>query len=178
MNGLYLVFPQAKHEALWRDIIAEYERAGEKVMTFGLKEEGGNYSDFLRKMMNYHAGRDVPPHHVPASMYFLMDESEGKILGTVNIRHALNAMLLETGGNIGYVIAPSERRKGYATALLSLALEKCRALGMAKVLVTCKKDNIGSAKTIINNGGILENEVLEENGNIIQRYWIAFPGQL
>ena len=29
----------------------------------------------------------------------------------------------------------------------------------------------GSAKSIINNGGILENEV-EENGHIKQRYWI------
>ena len=38
-------------------------------------------------------------------------------------------------------------------------------------LTKCDKDNIGSAKSIINNGGILENEV-EENGHIEQRYWI------
>ena len=31
--------------------------------------------------------------------------------------------------------------------------------------------DIGSAKSIIDNGGVLENEV-EEEGRIVQRYWI------
>ena len=35
----------------------------------------------------------------------------------------------------------------------------------------CDKNNIGSVKSIINNGGVLENEV-EEDGHIEQRYWI------
>ena len=58
-----------------------------------------------------------------------------------------------------------------ATAMISLALEKCRELGIEKVLMCCDKHNIGSAKSIINNGGILENEI-EEDGDIKQRYWI------
>jgi predicted acetyltransferase len=40
-----------------------------------------------------------------------------------------------------------------------------------KVLMTCDKSNIGSAQSIMKNGGILENE-REENGVIEQRYWI------
>lgn len=44
--------------------------------------------------------------------------------------------------------------------------------GIDKVLMICDKDNIGSAKSIINNGGILENEVLEDD-NVLQRYWIS-----
>ena len=55
--------------------------------------------------------------------------------------------------------------------MISLALEECKRLGMDKVLLVCDKDNIGSVKSIINNGGVLENEVLEE-GKLIQRYWI------
>ena len=50
-------------------------------------------------------------------------------------------------------------------------LEECKKLGIKKVLMTCDKDNIGSAKSIIRNGGILENEV-EEDGHLEQRYWI------
>jgi predicted acetyltransferase len=42
---------------------------------------------------------------------------------------------------------------------------------MDKVLMVCDKDNIASAKSIINNGGILENEI-DDEGTIIQRYWI------
>ena len=38
--------------------------------------------------------------------------------------------------------------------------------------MVCDKTNIGSAKSIINNGGILENEFVDEDGEINQRYWI------
>jgi len=40
------------------------------------------------------------------------------------------------------------------------------------VLIVCDKDNIGSVKSIINNGGVLENEITDEDGTIEQRYWI------
>ena len=35
------------------------------------------------------------------------------------------------------------------------------------------KDNSASARVINKNGGLLENEVPEDYGNILQRYWIA-----
>lgn len=63
------------------------------------------------------------------------------------------------------------RRKGYATKMIGLALEECRKLGITRVLLVCDKDNIGSAKSIVNNGGILENEVTQD-GTVEQRYWI------
>ena len=34
------------------------------------------------------------------------------------------------------------------------------------------KSNIGSAKSIMKNGGILENEFVDDDGEINQRYWI------
>ena len=80
-------------------------------------------------------------------------------------------MLLE-GGHIGDGIRPSERRKGYATLMIKLALEECKKRGINRVLMTCDKDNIGSAKSIMNNGGVLENEIIGEDGKTIQRYWI------
>ncbi len=95
-----------------------------------------------------------------------------KLLGAISIRHYLNEQLLRLSGHIGYGIRPTERRKGYATAMLKLALEKCKDMGIKQVLITCDKNNIASAKTIISNNGILENELIEEDGNIIQRYWI------
>ena len=56
--------------------------------------------------------------------------------------------------------------------MIGLGLEECRKLGITKVLMTCDKDNIGSAKSIMNNGGVLENEVMED-GVLEQRYWIT-----
>lgn len=55
--------------------------------------------------------------------------------------------------------------------MISLALEECKKLGIDQVLMVCDKDNIGSAKSIKNNGGVLENEI-EEDGVVEQRYWI------
>lgn len=106
-------------------------------------------------------------------MFFLLDEDRDRLLGAVNIRHDLNDSLLQEGGHIGDGIRPSERRKGYATEMIRLALVECKKLGIDQVLMTCDKDNIGSVKSIVKNGGILENEFVNSEGNIEQRYWIS-----
>lgn len=116
--------------------------------------------------------KEATEDRVPDSVYFLLDEDRDRLLGAVNIRHYLNEFLLREGGHIGTGIRPSERRKGYATELIRLALEKCQDLGIDRVLITCDKDNIGSAKSIIKNGGVLENEFVNSDGEIEQRYWI------
>ena len=107
----------------------------------------------------------------PDTTLFCLDRDRNIFVGAVNIRHYLNDKLLKTGGHIGDGVRPGERKKGYGTAIIGLALEECKKLGINKVLICCDKTNIGSAKTIINNGGVLENEV-EEDGRIEQRYWI------
>ena len=109
---------------------------------------------------------------VPSSTFFLLDTERNILLGAVNIRHYLNDYLLKYGGHIGDGIRPSERGKGYGTEMIRLALIECKKLGINKVLMVCDKTNIGSAKSIIKNGGILENEFVDENGKIQQRYWI------
>ena len=109
---------------------------------------------------------------VPDSVFFLLDEERNILLGAVNIRHYLNDFLLQYGGHIGDGIRPTERRKGYATEMIRLALLECKKLGIDKVLMVCNKSNIGSAKSIIKNGGILENEFVDDDGEINQRYWI------
>ena len=109
---------------------------------------------------------------VPDSVFFLLDIERNILLGAVNIRHYLNDYLLQFGGHIGDGIRPSERRKGYATEMIRLALIECKKLGIDRVLMVCDKSNIGSAKSIIKNGGILENEFVDGDGEINQRYWI------
>lgn len=87
----------------------------------------------------------------------------------------MNEALLLNGGHIGDGVRPSERRKGIATKMISLALDECRKLGIQKVLMVCDKDNVGSAKSIRNNGGVLENEIIVD-GVVEQRYWIELAG--
>ncbi|RKI40963.1 GNAT family N-acetyltransferase [bacterium D16-51] len=130
-----------------------------------------DFQDFDYYLENLDTTEENKEGWVPDTTLFCLDKDRDIFVGAVNIRHYLNGELLKTGGHIGDGIRPSERRKGYATAMLALALEECKKLGISKVLVCCDKDNIGSAKSILNNGGVLENEV-EEDGHVVQRYWI------
>ena len=108
---------------------------------------------------------------MPDSVFFCLDVDRDIFVGAINIRHYLNEGLLRTGGHIGDGVRPGKRRKGYATAMIKLGLEECRKLSIKRVLITCDKDNNGSAKSIIHNGGVLENEV-PKDGVIMQRYRI------
>ena len=110
---------------------------------------------------------------VPGSVFFLLDVDRNRLLGAVNIRHFLNDKLLAEGGHIGDGIRPCERGKGYATEMIRLALIECKKLGIDRVLMVCDKDNVASARTIEKNGGVLENEAKDEDGNTILRYWIT-----
>ena len=103
-------------------------------------------------------------------------KSDNKIVGNLQIRHKLDEQFL-IYGHIGDSVRPSERRKGYATEQIRLALQKCKELGIDNVLMSCNKTNIGSAKSIINNGGILENEINVGN-ELMQRYWISLKKKI
>ncbi len=106
------------------------------------------------------------------STYWMVNE-KNMIYGVSRLRHTLTKKLELVGGHIGYDVPPSLRRNGYRTILLSLTLGKAKSMGIEKVLVTCDKDNIASVKVIINNGGKLDNEIIDETtGNLHQRYWI------
>ncbi len=150
------------------DMLEEWNAAGEKIIPYAIRRI--DYHDFDYYCSNLEV-KDTSGGLVPDSTFFCLDEERNIVVGAVNIRHYLNESLLLNGGHIGDGVRPSERRKGIATKMIALALNECRKLGIEKVLMVCDKDNIGSAKSIINNGGILENEIVVD-GVAEQRYWI------
>ncbi|GAA0086373.1 GNAT family N-acetyltransferase [Clostridium sp. CTA-7] len=171
MNNLKLVFPSEEFREEWQDIITEIENVKERITPFALKGEATNYNEYLKNAKNNSLGVNLQDDRVPSDIFFLVNNKSKRILGAIDIRYSLNDYLYNYGGNIGYGIRPTERKKGYATEMLKLALDICRETGMDKVLITCKSSNVASAKTMIKNGAVLENEVLE-NDILIQRYWI------
>lgn len=151
------------------EMMDEWTNCKETIIPGAINKIDYHYFDiYLNELDN----KEDSVFKVPSSVYFLYDTKIDKFLGAVDIRHHLNKDLLLYGGHIGDGIRPSFRNKGLGTQLVKLSLEKCLELGIKDVLMTCFKTNIASAKTIVNNGGILENEISDNNGNVIQRYWI------
>lgn len=151
------------------DMLDEWMATEESIVPMAICKN--DYHDFEAYMENLEL-REPKGAFVPDSTFFCLDEERNIFVGAVNIRHYLTERLLFDGGHIGDGVRPSERRKGIATEMIGLALEECRNLGMHKVLMVCDKENIGSAKSIQNNGGVLENEVVAD-GITNQRYWIT-----
>ncbi len=89
-------------------------------------------------------------------LYLCFDQD--RLIGLLSIRYQLPAELTEALGDIGYGVRPTERNKGYATAMLRDALAVCREKGMAQVLLGCYKDNAASVRVIEKNGGMLTAE--------------------
>jgi predicted acetyltransferase len=135
-------------------------------------QEGMSFSRYLEVLGEQERGVNLPPNHVPST--FLFAFTGQRIVGRVSIRHMLNDFLLRAGGHIGYVVVPEFRRQGHATTILRLALHLTYdRLGIGRVLVTCDDDNIGSIRTIENNGGVLEDVVSGPDlDKPKRRYWI------
>ena len=110
---------------------------------------------------------ELPEGFVHCDYLWIVDDA-GALVGNLAIRHRLNDYLLAAGGHVGYAVRPSRRREGHATAALGLSLDRCRELGIDRVLVTCEDDNLASARTIESRGGVLEDV---RDGK--RRYWIA-----
>ncbi|MDW2796641.1 GNAT family N-acetyltransferase [Clostridium boliviensis] len=165
---LQLVKLEQKYKMHLNNMMEEWYASGEKIVPYAIARL--DYHDFNNYILSM-ADSEENEGFVPYSTYFCLDEERDLFVGAVNIRHYLNESLLLNGGHIGDGVRPSERKKGIATKMIELALRECKKIGLDKVLMVCDKKNIGSAKSIQNNGGILENEILVD-GIMEQRYWI------
>jgi predicted acetyltransferase len=162
--------PLKNMENEFNHYIAEWKTFAEEIIPQSSDPGELVFLEHLRLGKDFETDEKCPKDFVPASTWFLVNDA-GKILGAVTLRYRLNDALFTRGGHIGYGVRPSERRKGYATQMLSFALKKANELGLEKVLITCDKGNIASARTIRTLQGALENEV-SYGEKIIQRYWI------
>lgn len=173
---LKLVLPSKKY-------LAQIEKYKKDFFAYGSSFDGtgslrSNYVDrWLKECEDHRHGKNLPNGYVPATQYICIRKSDDKLVGMLQIRHTLNDFLLNYGGHIGDSIAVDERRKGYGTLMLKLGLEKCKKLGINRVLVTCLDTNVASRKCILANGGKFEDKrrfVDKENGkdDTLERYWI------
>jgi len=164
----FLVRPTIQYKTSCIEALHEFLAEGQKPgWNFDKLEH--HFDDYVQVLLERET--DPLPGYVPQSDYWLI--AEGVFAGQISIRHNLNDSLLHFGGHIGYQIRPSMRGKGYGRLQLKLALEKARALGLGRVLITCDDDNNGSIKIIESNGGVIDNKVDNGRASLTRRYWIA-----
>lgn len=121
-----LLTPTTDLQEEYLDFYNEWKDSGETMIPWVISKNPANFPAMVQELLDAHNGINIPETWVPDSTYWLVTD-ENKIVGAVNIRHSLTKHLFNAGGHIGYGIRPSERRKGYATKLLALSLEKRRS---------------------------------------------------
>lgn len=171
MKKVQLVFPSAKYREAYLGFYQEWVDSKEKMVPWVIAKNPSDFEGMLSSLEKNHRGENLPAGRVPDSTFWLVSD-EGEVLGVVNIRHALTDELRKSGGHIGYGLKPSARKKGYAVVMLELALQEAAKLGIEQVLVVCDKENIASAKTIEKNGGVRDEDYIEADGSVVNRYWI------
>ena len=173
MSEIILIEPTKDDEKKIIDYKNEFLINGDSMDGTSDLRNAKTFDEWLDLLKSFSSEETVKEGYVPSTTYLAVRDSDKKLVGMIDVRHRLNENLMKVGGHIGYSVRKTERRKGYAKEMLRLALLKCKELNISNVLVTCNFDNIASAKTIIANGGVLENEVLDEkDGVMVQRYWI------
>lgn len=143
----------------------------------GLNRYLENYEGWL-EYLEYSRNYVADEVRVPSLEYYLVRESDNRIVGMINIRLSLNERLENLGGHIGYSIRPSERRQGYNRINLYLALLVCQEYGLDRVVLDCNRDNLGSSRSMMALGGRLIREWYDNDEGECQRYEINIPESL
>lgn len=150
-----LVRPTAEHEKDALDFKREFVEHGENVINGSeMFDNMVSYDDWLVSVTNNANPKTVNPEWVLTDTFFAIDESD-KIVGIIDFRHELKGFLVDFG-HTGYSVRPSERKKGYATKMLSLIVELAREVGLDSLQLSVERSNEPSIKTIVKNGGIYE----------------------
>ena len=170
---MLLIEPTIEYDEQIQAFRKEFLESGDSMDGCGSLKRFDNSQDWIDQVESLKNPDTVPDKWVPSTQYIYVRESDNKIVGVIQIRHCFNEFLEKFAGHIGYSVAPSERRKGYATQMLKSVLPECKNLGISKVLVTCIEGNEGSKRTIVNNGGVYESTIFEPDGGVyLERYWI------
>ncbi len=172
-NGttMQLILPEPRYYESYLEAIREYREQQVEPFAFCDPEDG----DLFERFKNMREGRFLPKNFVAASYLWLVEGE--RFIGEISIRHVLTAKLKAYGGNIGYGVRYSDWNKGYGTEMLARALVVAKnELGLSQVLITCNEGNVGSARVIEKNGGVLGNRVVNKiygKKHLTRRYWIT-----
>lgn len=176
MEKFYLEIPSIERKNKIIDYINEFVLYNSDINGTGSLDrilEGDTFEQSLERCLNMENEEYAKKlGRCQSKTFLLIRENDNKIIGTINVRWNLSEEMKQFGGNIGYGIRPTERRKGYNKINLYLGLIEAQKLGLNKVMLDCDVYNLGSAKTMQALGGVLERtEVDPSDGLLTSVYW-------
>lgn len=162
MERLYFEIPTIKRKDDAKDYINEFYKYNSKINgAGGLYRYLDDYNGWLEKLEADYI-RVPDEKKVPARTYFLVRESDKRIVGMINVRLTLNEDLSRHGGHIGYSIRPTERGKGYNKINLYLGLKVLDMFGVKTAFLDADLDNPASWKTMEALGGVRVREYFDD----------------
>lgn len=171
------------HESTIVDIIGAFNfcRSLKEYVTNGFNWPIGllnaqSIEDFRKNLMLVEAkeqpsAEDIQNGHVPQELWWVM-AGDSELIGMVKLQRMLTPALLQSGGHIACGLAPIYRGKGYGTAALKLALEKCQHYGLQEALVTTYVSNFASRRMIERVGGLAWSSSKGDDCQEHARYWV------
>ena len=152
MEIFYLETPSLERKNEIIDYINEFVEYKSDINGTGALDkilEGYTFEQALERCLNME-NREYAEENgrCQGKTFLLIRKNDNKIVGTINVRWNLTEKMKQFGGNIGYGIRPTERRKGYNKINLYLGLIEAKKLGLNKVMLDCDVENLGSSKTM------------------------------
>ena len=167
--ALRLETPGAEHRGRYEEMMEEWEGYSGRLNPGAMRRRSEKHPEPI----SYEAWMAwlEEDREAGQELFFLVETETGRLLGGISIRTQVERERLYLDGHSGYGIRPSERRKGYASRMLKMALPILWDRGTDPVVITCAKGNTGSAKAALAAGGVLvwEGEG-EEEGEVVQAY--------
>lgn len=113
MEKFYLERPSTQRKEDIVDYINEFvvynsDLNGIKIL------DGLTFEEALKRCLNMQDEEYARSmHRAQTKTFLLIRENDNKLIGTISVRWNLPKEMAPFGGNIGYGIRPTERRKGY-----------------------------------------------------------------
>ena len=162
-NDFSIVIPNKSHEAEYIRIMNKWENLEtniqpELMRRYSSKDKNNpvTYDKWLAWCADDRTTGSMLSTHIPCSLHFFVS-SRNEICGCIVINHAITHR-----GHLHAGIVPWHRGKGYGTIMLTLALSRCKEMGLQSVQIVPYKENAGAIKTILSNGGVLLENFCED----------------